>query len=207
MYEVLATETGPAPSPWAWRRYGPSGDELGRGILEHVVTHLRKHPDTFDMFNETATRLIGDEAIRAKHHLSTHQEAHIDLKGLSAGLEYEDTLTRDKFEEINRDLFRSTLRSVEKALKEAKLSRLDIDDIILVGGASRTPFIQQMLRDYFVLSPLSGVEPDEAVVRGAARQAEYLSDDYDDGYCTLTLDFLDDLYDENGRFIHASKLD
>ncbi|KIY52863.1 heat shock protein 70 [Fistulina hepatica ATCC 64428] len=106
----------------------------------------------------------------AKRTLSTQQSASIEIDGFHKGEDFSETLTRAKFEELNMDLFKKTMRPVEQVLKEKGMSKSDIDEIVLVGGSTRIPKIQQMLKDYFGKEPSKGINPDEAVAYGAAVQ-------------------------------------
>ncbi|KAA6316422.1 MAG: putative DnaK family protein, partial [Streblomastix strix] len=85
---------------------------------------------------------------------------------------FRETLTRARFEELNADLFRGTLRPIEQVLKDATLKKSDIDEVVLVGGSSRIPKVQSLVKDFFDEKELAkGINPDEAVAYGAAIQA------------------------------------
>jgi heat shock protein 5 len=100
----------------------------------------------------------------------------IEVESLMDGEDFSETLTRAKFEELNMDLFKKTIRPVERALKDAKLEKSDIDEIVLVGGSTRIPKVVEMIESYFNGKKASkGVNPDEAVAYGAAVQGGILA--------------------------------
>src|SRR5690606_18813854 len=115
---------------------------------------------------------------RAKRTLSAAAQASIEIDSLFEGQDFYTTITRSRFEELCGDLFRSTLDPVERALKDAKLGKSDISEVVLVGGSTRIPKIQKLLSDYFGGKELNkSINPDEAVAYGAAVQAAILSGD------------------------------
>ena len=99
----------------------------------------------------------------------------IEIEAFHEGQDFSETLTRAKFEELNNDLFKKTLKPVEQVLKDAKLKKSDIDDIVLVGGSTRIPKVQAMLEEYFGKKASKDINPDEAVAYGAAVQGGVLS--------------------------------
>lgn len=110
--------------------------------------------------------------------LSSSSQASIEIDSLHEGVDFYSTITRARFEELNADLFRSTLEPVEKALRDAKMDKSQIHDIVLVGGSTRIPKVQKLLQDYFNGKELNkSINPDEAVAYGAAVQAAILTGD------------------------------
>merc|ERR1712109_394101 len=106
--------------------------------------------------------------------------------GLFEGEDFTETLTRAKFEELNMDLFRSTMKPVQKVLEDADMQKKDIDEIVLVGGSTRIPKVQQLVKEFFNgKEPSRGINPDEAVAFGAAVQAGVLSGEQDTGEIVL----------------------
>ena len=99
----------------------------------------------------------------------------IEIESFHDGNDFSETLTRAKFEELNNDLFKKTLKPVEQVLKDAKLKKSDIDDIVLVGGSTRIPKVQAMLEEFFGKKARKDVNPDEAVAYGAAVQGGILA--------------------------------
>ena len=115
---------------------------------------------------------------RAKRTLSSQTQAKIEIYALFEGIDFFTTITRAQFEELNSDLFQGTMEPVEKALRDAKFDKGQIDDIVLVGGSTRIPKIQKLLQDFFGGKELNkSINPDEAVAYGAAVQAAILSGD------------------------------
>jgi endoplasmic reticulum chaperone BiP len=116
------------------------------------------------------------EVERVKRALSAQPQARVEIDGLFEGVDLSETLTRARFEELNLDLFKKTLGPVQKVLDDADLEKKDIDEVVLVGGSTRIPKVQQLLKDYFGgKEPSRGVNPDEAVAYGAAVQGGILS--------------------------------
>lgn len=116
------------------------------------------------------------EVEKAKRILSSQMSARVDIESLYQGIDFSETLTRAKFEEINMHLFKKTMKPVEQVLKDGNVKKSDIDDIVLVGGSTRIPKVQQLLEDYFDGKKVSkSINPDEAVAYGATVQAGILS--------------------------------
>jgi endoplasmic reticulum chaperone BiP len=109
----------------------------------------------------------------------------IEIENLHEGIDMSETLSRAKFEELNNDLFKKTLKPVEQVLKDAKLKKADIDDIVLVGGSTRIPKVQQMLEEFFGKKARKDVNPDEAVAYGAAIQGGILAGEDEAGGLVL----------------------
>merc|ERR1719187_2582752 len=126
--------------------------------------------------DKRATQKLRREVEKAKRALSSAHQTRIEIESLVEGEDFSETLTRAKFEELNMDLFKNTLKPVTQVLKDAELAKKDIDDIVLVGGSTRIPKIKQLVKEFFNgKEPRSGVNPDEAVAEGAAVQACILS--------------------------------
>jgi heat shock protein 5 len=116
------------------------------------------------------------EVERAKRTLSSQMSARLEIESFFEGKDLAETLTRAKFEELNMDLFRKTMKPVEQVLKDGGVKKEDVDDIVLVGGSTRIPKVQQLLKEYFNgKEPSQGINPDEAVAYGAAVQGGILS--------------------------------
>merc|ERR1712079_32169 len=123
-----------------------------------------------------ALQKLRREVEKAKRALSSAHQTRIEIESLVDGEDFSETLTRAKFEELNMDLFRSTMKPVKKVLDDGELTKKDIDEVILVGGSTRIPKIQQLVKEFFNgKEPSRGVNPDEAVAYGAAVQACILS--------------------------------
>jgi endoplasmic reticulum chaperone BiP len=111
-----------------------------------------------------------------KRTLSAQHQARLEIEGLIDGTDFSETLTRARFEELNLDLFKKTLGPVQKVMDDADMGKAEVDEIVLVGGSTRIPKVQSLLKDYFDgKEPSRGVNPDEAVAYGAAVQGGILS--------------------------------
>lgn len=107
-------------------------------------------------------------------------QVRIEIESFFEGEDFSETLTRAKFEELNMDLFRSTLKPVQKVLEDSDMSKKDVHEIVLVGGSTRIPKVQQLVKEFFGgKEPSRGINPDEAVAYGAAVQAGVLSGEQD----------------------------
>ncbi|EHB12063.1 Heat shock cognate 71 kDa protein [Heterocephalus glaber] len=138
--------------------------------------------------NKRAVRRLRTACERAKRTLSSSTQASIEIDSLYEGIDFYTSITRARFEELNADLFRGTLDPVEKALRDAKLDKSQIHDIVLVGGSTRIPKIQKLLQDFFNGKELNkSINPDEAVAYGAAVQAAILSGDKSENVQDLLL--------------------
>jgi len=128
--------------------------------------------------NKRALRRLRTACERAKRTLSASAQANIEIDSLFEGEDYYTSITRAKFEELCSDLFKGTLDPVEKAMKDAKMDKTSISDLVLVGGSTRIPKIQKLLQDFFNGQELNrAINPDEAVAYGAAVQAAILTGD------------------------------
>jgi len=135
----------------------------------------RKHKNDLSQ-NARAVKRLKTACERAKRSLSSSTTASVELDALYEGIDFNSSITRARFEELCADIFRKTLEPVEKVLRDAKMSKSDIHDVVLVGGSTRIPKIQQLLTDYFNGKELcKSINPDEAVAFGAAVQAAILT--------------------------------
>uniref|UniRef100_A0A8C0Q669 Heat shock cognate 71 kDa protein n=1 Tax=Canis lupus familiaris TaxID=9615 RepID=A0A8C0Q669_CANLF len=138
--------------------------------------------------NKRAVRRLRAACERAKRTLSSSTQASIEIDSLYEGIDFYTSITRAQFEELNADLFRGTLDPVEKALRDAKLDKSQIHDIVLVGGFTRILKIQKLLQDFFNGKELNkSINPDEAIAYGAAVQAAILSGDKSENVQDLLL--------------------
>lgn len=152
------------------------GEDFDSRVVDHFVAEF-KRKNRKDLRNSArAIRRLRTACERAKRTLSSSSEAALEIDSLYEGVDFYSKLTRARFEELCADLFRSTLEPVEKALRDAHLSKGDIDEVVLVGGSTRIPKIQKLLQDFFNGKELNkSINPDEAVAYGAAVQAAILS--------------------------------
>merc|ERR1719321_2332930 len=126
--------------------------------------------------NQRALRRLRTACERAKRTLSSSTQAHIEIDSLYDGIDFNATITRARFEDMNMDYFKKCVAPIEKVLKDSQLSKSQINEIVLVGGSTRIPKIQSMLSEFFNGKELNkSINPDEAVAYGATVQAAILS--------------------------------
>jgi L1 cell adhesion molecule like protein len=164
------------------------GEDFDNMLVEHFVKEFkRKHKEDLTS-NKRALRRLRTSCERAKRTLSASTQTSIEIDSLFNGIDFTSTITRARFEEMCADIFKKTMEPVEKVMLDSKMSKGDIDEIILVGGSTRIPKIQKMLSDYFNGKELcKSINPDEAVAVGAAIQAAILSGSKDDAIKDLLL--------------------
>lgn len=122
--------------------------------------------------NKGAVSKLKREIENAKRHLSAAHETTIEIENIMDGIDFEESLTRAKFEDLNADLFKKTIKPIEIVLEDADLKKSEVDEIVLVGGSTRIPKVQQLVKDFFNgKEPHRGINPDEAIAYGAAVQA------------------------------------
>ena len=156
------------------------GDDFDKRIIDYIVEDIKKQHDIDLSDDKMAMQRIKEEAEKAKKSLSTATTTTISLPFIAQGVSYESSLTRAKFEELVDDLVESTLEPVRKALKDAKLSASDIDKVLLVGGSTRIPKVQEIVKKELGKEPSKGVNPDEVVAMGAAIQGGVLTGEVND---------------------------
>lgn len=154
------------------------GEDIDNRMVNHFVQEFqRKHKRDLGP-NKRALRRLRTACERAKRTLSSSTQANIEIDSLFEGIDFYTSVTRARFEELNGDLFRSTMEPVAKALRDAKMDKGQIHDIVLVGGSTRIPKVQRLLQDFFNGKELNkSINPDEAVAYGAAVQAAILHGD------------------------------
>ena len=174
VYEVKATSGN--------NRLG--GDDFDKRVMDYIVEEIKKETSADVTGDQMAMQRIKDEAEKAKKDLSNATMATISLPFIAqvngSPVNYEGELSRAKFESLNKDLFDSTLDSVRKAMKDAKLSASDIDQVVLVGGSTRIPYIQDLVKKELGKEPNKSVNPDEVVAMGAAIQGGVLTGEVED---------------------------
>ncbi|GAA5946652.1 hypothetical protein JCM3775_001134 [Rhodotorula graminis] len=153
------------------------GEDFDNRVIDHFVKVWRRKHDGQDITKNLRTMgKLKREVEKAKRTLSSQMSTKIEIESFFDGEDFSETLTRAKFEELNLDLFRKTMRPVEQVLKDANFKKEQVDDIVLVGGSTRIPKVQELLREYFNgKEPTKGINPDEAVAYGAAVQGGILS--------------------------------
>eukprot|EP00602_Paraphysomonas_sp_CaronLab_P010397 CAMPEP_0185025004 /NCGR_PEP_ID=MMETSP1103-20130426/8131_1 /TAXON_ID=36769 /ORGANISM="Paraphysomonas bandaiensis, Strain Caron Lab Isolate" /LENGTH=658 /DNA_ID=CAMNT_0027558111 /DNA_START=61 /DNA_END=2037 /DNA_ORIENTATION=- len=152
------------------------GEDFDNRMVEYFVQEFKRkfRKDIGD--NQRALRRLRTACERAKRTLSSSTQAHIEIDSLFEGVDFNSVITRARFEDMNMDYFRKCMDPVEKVLKDSKLSKSQVHEIVLVGGSTRIPKIQEMLSDFFNGKELNkSINPDEAVAYGATVQAAILS--------------------------------
>jgi len=164
------------------------GEDFDNRLVDHFVKEFqRKHKKDISS-NKRALRRLRTACERAKRTLSASAQANIEIDSLYEGTDYYTSITRARFEELCADLFRGTLEPVEKALRDAKMDKSNIDEMVLVGGSTRIPKIQKLLSDFFNGKELNkSINPDEAVAYGAAVQAAILTGEQHESVSDLLL--------------------
>lgn len=158
------------------------GEDFDQRVMEHFIKLYKKKKGKDIRKDNRAVQKLRREVEKAKRALSSAHQARIEIESLFEGEDFSETLTRARFEELNMDLFRSTMKPVQKVMEDADMKKEEIDEIVLVGGSTRIPKIQQLVKDYFNgKEPNRGVNPDEAVAYGAAVQAGVLGGEEDTG--------------------------
>ena len=154
------------------------GEDFDNRMVDHFISEFkRKHHKDLSK-NARAIRRLRTACERAKRTLSSSTEASVEIDSLFEGIDFYTKISRARFEELCSDLFRGTLEPVERALRDAKIDKGKIDDIVLVGGSTRIPKIQKLLQDFMNGKELNkSINPDEAVAYGAAIQAAVLTGD------------------------------
>ena len=134
------------------------GEDLDNRLVEYLLgLHARKHPGA-TVTSPSAKARLRREAERTKRALSSESSARVEVESLAAGRDFSETVTRAKFEELCADLFKATLAPVQRVLTDARVSKREVDEIVLVGGSTRIPKVRQLLKDFF-----NGKEPSTAV--------------------------------------------
>ena len=145
------------------------GEDFDQRVTDHFCKSFKKKNSVDIKTDPRALQKLKAEVEKAKRDLSSVQQVKIFIEGLIDGIDFEETLTRAKFEELCSDLFKNTLKPVETVIDDSGLKRSEIDEIVLVGGSTRIPKIQQLIKDFFNgKEPNRGINPDEAVAYGAA---------------------------------------
>ncbi|RGP77613.1 glucose-regulated [Fusarium longipes] len=151
------------------------GEDFDQRIINYFAKQYNQKNNVDITKDLKAMGKLKREAEKAKRTLSSQKSTRIEIEAFHAGKDFSETLTQAKFEELNIDLFKKTMKPVEQVLKDAKLKKSDVDDIVLVGGSTRIPKVQQLIEDFFNKKASKGINPDEAVAFGAAVQAGVLS--------------------------------
>ncbi|KAH9097886.1 hypothetical protein LEN26_016936 [Aphanomyces euteiches] len=152
------------------------GEDFDNRLVDHFTAEFkRKHRKDMTQ-NQRALRRLRTACERAKRTLSSSAQAYIEIDSLFDGIDFNSTITRARFEDLCSDYFRKTMEPVEKVLRDSKLSKSQVHEVVLVGGSTRIPKVQQLLSEFFNgKEPCKSINPDEAVAFGATVQAAILS--------------------------------
>lgn len=152
------------------------GEDFDSRLVRHFIEEFKRKNKKDISNNPRALRRLRTASEKAKRTLSSTAQTSVEIDSLYEGVDFYTSITRARFEELNADLFRKCMEPVEKVIKDAKMDKTTVDEIVLVGGSTRIPKIQQMLSDFFNGKELNkSINPDEAVAYGAAVQAAILS--------------------------------
>ncbi|KZC04894.1 PREDICTED: heat shock 70 kDa protein cognate 4-like isoform X2 [Dufourea novaeangliae] len=164
------------------------GEDFDNRMVTHFSEEFSRKFKKDLTKNKRAVRRLRTACERAKRTLSSSTQASLEIDSLLDGIDFYTSITRARFEELNQDLFKSTLVPVEEALRDAKMEKSQIQDIVLVGGSTRIPRIQRLLQDFFYGKDLNkSINADEAVAYGAAVQAAILHGDKSEAVQDLLL--------------------
>ncbi len=151
------------------------GEDFDNRVLDFLMKKIKQSHNKDVSKDKSAIQKLKSEIEKAKRSLSSSSEASIEIEELVEGLDVKETLTRAKFENLNMDLFKKTMDPVEKVMTDGGMKKSEIHEVVLVGGSTRIPKIQQLIKDYFNgKEPNKGINPDEAVAFGASVQGGIL---------------------------------
>merc|ERR1712180_260260 len=164
------------------------GEDFDSRMVDHFINEFKRKHKKDMKGNKRAIRRLRTACERAKRTLSASAQANIEIDSLFEGIDFYTSITRARFEELCSDLFKGTLEPVEKAMRDAKMDKSSVNDIVLVGGSTRIPKVQKLLQDFFNGKELNkSINPDEAVAYGAAVQAAILVGDTSEAVSDLLL--------------------
>jgi endoplasmic reticulum chaperone BiP len=152
------------------------GEDFDQRVMEYMMKIFkRKHKKDMSK-DKRSIQKLRREVERAKRALSSTSSARVEIESLFDGVDFSETLTRARFEELNMDLFKKTLGPVKKVMEDSSFKKTQIDEVVMVGGSTRIPKVQTLIKDFFNgKEPNKGINPDEAVAYGAAVQGGILS--------------------------------
>jgi len=152
------------------------GEDFDNRMVDYFLTDFKRRHRKDMSENQRALRRLRTACERAKRTLSSSAQAHLEIDSLFDGIDFNSTITRARFEDLCMDYFKKCMDPVEKVLRDAKISKGNVDEVVLVGGSTRIPKIQSLLSDFFNgKEPCKSINPDEAVAYGATVQAAILS--------------------------------
>merc|ERR1712017_61896 len=152
------------------------GEDFDNRLVNHFVQEFKRKNKKDITGNQRSLRRMRTACERAKRNLSSSANAQIEIDSLFEGVDFYSSITRARFEDLCADLFRGTLDPVEKVLKDSKADKGSVHEVVLVGGSTRIPKVQELITNYFNgKEPCRSINPDEAVAYGAAVQANILT--------------------------------
>jgi L1 cell adhesion molecule like protein len=151
------------------------GEDFDQRLMDHFVREFKRKHHKDLTSSDRALRRLRTACERAKRTLSASAKANIEIDSLFEGIDFNTSVTRARFEDLCGDYFRNTMAPVEQVLRDAQMSKNQVDEIVLVGGSTRIPKIQQLIARFFGKEPNKSINPDEAVAYGAAVQAAILN--------------------------------
>jgi len=164
------------------------GEDFDQRVMQYFIKMMKKKSDVDISGDKRALQKLRKEVERVKRALSSQQQARLEIEELADGYDLSETLTRARFEELNTDLFKKTMGPVQRVMEDADLAKDEIDEIVLVGGSTRIPKVQQLISEFFNgKDPSKGINPDEAVAYGAAVQGGILSGEGGDATSDILL--------------------
>jgi len=164
------------------------GEDIDSRIVDYIVEEFKKKHKISLSENKKALRRIRTASEKAKRSLSGNTQTIIEIDSIQDGLDLSVVLTRAKFDNLCNDMFQKTLEPVERVLRDSKLGKGDVDEVVLVGGSTRIPKVQELLTNFFGGKELCrNINPDEAIAYGAAVQAAILSGGTDEKLDSLVL--------------------
>ncbi|KAJ8431144.1 hypothetical protein Cgig2_026741 [Carnegiea gigantea] len=164
------------------------GEDFDNRLVNHFVQEFKRKHKKDISGNPRALRRLRTACERAKRTLSSTAQTTIEIDSLYEGVDFYTTITRARFEELNINLSRKCMEPVEKCLRDAKMDKSSVHDVVLIGGSTRIPKVQQLLQDFFNGKELcKSINPDEAVAYGAAVQAAILSLETAGGVMTVLI--------------------
>ena len=164
------------------------GEDFDDALVKHFMKEFKRKHSKDSSGNARAVRRLRTACEKLKRSLSTSAQATIEIDSFFDGIDFNSSITRARFEEMCGDIFKRTMEPVEKVMRDSKLSKGQVDEVILVGGSTRIPKIQKMLSEFFNGKELcKSVNPDEAVAIGASIQAAILGGSKDDAIKDLLL--------------------
>lgn len=163
------------------------GEDFDQRIMQHFIGLMQKKSNVDISKNKGSLQKLRKEVERVKRALSSQTQARLEIEDIVPGYDLQETLTRARFEELNNDLFKKTLIPVQNVLKRADLEKWEVDHVVLVGGSTRIPRVQELISEFFDGKELSkNINPDEAVAFGAGVQASIIGGTFnDDGVILL----------------------